>query len=112
MRKKVKIKNADKKKRYSVTKKIRYNSGKGFKKSNIFEFSGKAKLIMTNAEIGISSIESSSDKNVRKIHKNKKAKNIAKKKNSIFFADSVKEYIYYIIFRKLYKELIMIKKIL
>ena len=48
---------------------------------------------MTNADIEISSIEFSSDKKIKNIHKNYSMKKKVSKKSSIFFGDDVKEYI-------------------
>ena len=83
-----------KKKRNTVFGNSRYNSDQGVKKGSIFDFSEKAKIMMTNDDIEISSIGHSSDRSVKKIHKNHTTKmKINKKKNSAFFGEDVKEYI-------------------
>ena len=83
-----------KKKRNTVYGNSRYNSDKGVKKASIFDFSEKAKILMTNADIEISSIGHNSDKSIKKIHKNHSTKiKINNKKNSAFFGEDVKEYI-------------------
>ena len=85
--------NTHKRKRNSITDKNLNNIDKGLQKSTIFDFSEKAKIMMTNADIKISSIEVSSDKEIKKIHKNFSMKNKVSKKSSTFFGDDVREYI-------------------
>lgn len=91
---KIESNNDHKKERNTVYGNSRYNSDKGVKKASIFDFSEKAKILMTNADIEISSIGHSSDRSIKKIHKNHSTKiKINKKKNSPFFGEDVKEYI-------------------
>ena len=87
------VNNTHKRKRNSITDKNLYNIDKRFQKSTIFDFSEKAKRMMTNADIELSSIEFSSDKKIKNIHKNYSMKNKVSKKSSIFFGDDVNEYI-------------------
>lgn len=84
-----------KKKRNTVYGNSRFNSDKGVKKASIFDFSEKAKILMTNADIEISSIGHNSDRSIKKIHKNHstKIKINNNKKNPAFFGEDVKEYI-------------------
>ena len=50
-------------------------------------------MMMTNADIEISSIEISSGKKIKSIHKNYSMKNKVSKKSSNLFGDDAKEYI-------------------
>ena len=85
--------NTHKRKRNSITDKNLNNIDKGLQKSSNFDFSEKAKIMMTNADIKISSIEIGSDKEIKKIHKNFSIKNKVSKKSSVFFGDDEREYI-------------------
>ena len=80
------VNNTHKRKRNSITDKNLY-------KSTIFDFSEKAKMMMTNADIEISSIEISSGKKIKSIHKNYSMKNKVSKKSSNLFGGDAKEYI-------------------